>query len=204
MTVAALHLSGHRDMQFPCSFIPSLCNDNVMTSFRRTCSAPCSLTISGSKGLPWNSLANGLSGRTSPALLKINSRCEDVVDPLPAFSRSKSCGGIDPAFNVQEISRFFRFNDDTAIPSSSSWDVTIPSEEPRAPSHVISRTSSSEFCSSSTEDHTPEYGTHRFIDDDFPSHRRSDELELATWNLASPNNNPFEFWVIPVFVFLFN
>jgi hypothetical protein len=22
-----------------------------------------------------------------------------------------------------------------------------------------------------------------------------DPLELVTWNLASPNNNPFEFWV---------
>jgi len=30
---------------------------------------------------------------------------------------------------------------------------------------------------------------------DIPSHRPMDSLELVTWNLASPNNNPFEFWV---------
>ena len=30
---------------------------------------------------------------------------------------------------------------------------------------------------------------------DMPSHRPMDSLELVTWNLASPNNNPFEFWV---------
>ena len=30
---------------------------------------------------------------------------------------------------------------------------------------------------------------------DIPSHRPMDSLELVTWNLASPNNNPFELWV---------
>jgi hypothetical protein len=30
---------------------------------------------------------------------------------------------------------------------------------------------------------------------DIPSHRPTDSFELVTWNLASPNNNPFEFWV---------
>ena len=30
---------------------------------------------------------------------------------------------------------------------------------------------------------------------DMPSHRPMDSIELVTWNLASPNNNPFEFWV---------
>jgi hypothetical protein len=30
---------------------------------------------------------------------------------------------------------------------------------------------------------------------DSPSHRPVDSFELVSWNLASPNNNPFEFWV---------
>ncbi len=33
------------------------------------------------------------------------------------------------------------------------------------------------------------------IDEGISSHRPMDSLELVTWNLASPNNNPFEFWV---------
>jgi hypothetical protein len=113
-----------------------------------------------------------------------------------SFSRSRSCGFELSYIEMEECS--------PNRCKSTSQDVLISSD-------TISHVGSNGFCGGTrissnccVNDASPTYSAscpwclilHAAGAIDIGiAHHPADSLELVTWNLASPNNNPFEFWV---------
>ena len=127
-------------------------------------------------------------------------RKRKMEESLCIFSRSRSCGFELPYIKMEESCSF--------VCKIRSQDVLTTSD---SDSHVGSSFVCGGPCISSNcclDDASPTDTASCFccltahavpaVDVDIPQdgpHRPVDSLELVTWNLASPNNNPFEFWV---------
>jgi hypothetical protein len=162
----------YRDLLFSCLDQRSL--DFISPDFRRTCSAPSSLSIGMNKinDVPtWTEHGN-------------RGGCKDMKedDICAGFVRSKS--SIDSP-DIKDISNIFRTIRSDDLPVTGDSSVAI---------------SSCSLMDSSLNDskcRAPALSAHDLavLGMSMPSHRPNESIELVTWNLASPNNNPFEFWV---------
>lgn len=168
-----------RNLLTPYRELPSL--DLNRREFRRTCSAPSSLSIGMNRmsDVPpsWKPVeCSAIVGKGC---------CKDMNEDniCAGFVRSKSIDSPD----IKEISSIFRTirSEDLPISSDIHSSVTIPS------CSLIDSSLNDSVC------RAPVLSAHdaAALGMSMPSHRPNESLELVTWNLASPNNNPFEFWV---------
>jgi hypothetical protein len=178
----------------------------MIPAFRRTCSAPGCLSTSTQENIEihrsWennhlrcNDNSSCAESRSTSELrhlraLRDTRRRKIKKDAYPrTFSRSRSCG-------FEDISDISSYKDQEAILTSES----------RSHGGMLTKNyacGSSSNCS--LNDASPDAESCCFsgltahdaaaLGVDIPSHRPTDSLEFVTWNLASPNNNPFEFWV---------
>jgi hypothetical protein len=181
----------------------------IMPAFRRTSSAPGCLSTSTEKDIEihrsWDSAQNSRFANDNGCCTETSSTSKSrhlktlhdtkiiKADDYPCtFSRSRSCGFEDISSYVRTI------KDQDAIRSGDS--------------HLHGGMCSNDACgyacitsNCSLNDSSKDANSCCFsgltahdaaaLGVDIPSHRPTDSLEFVTWNLASPNNNPFEFWV---------
>ena len=193
---------GLRALDISCHASPS--KNEAIPAFRRTSSAPGCLSTSTQHNLenyrpsqPPSSIETASIRSTSElrhlrALRDTRIRKIRKDDHPRTFSRSKSSG-------FHDISSFVRTVQDQDKIISRNCD----SHESVFSNGVREREGTSSNCS--LNDASPNDIAYCFscltahdaaaIGVDMPSHRPMDSLELVSWNLASPNNNPFEFWV---------
>jgi hypothetical protein len=170
----------------------------AMPTFRRTCSAPGHISTSTQKKPAiYPAMGNALvSHETSSELNDAGALLDNTTnreEQSPSiFSRSRSCGFETPHIGMEDISSF--------VLSVQDQDAIISCKRPPH-REVCSNDDRGCACIASNDslnDSASPNGTSCCFSCpsvDIPSHRPMDPLELVTWNLASPNNNPFEFWV---------
>ena len=188
---------------------------NEIYSFRRTCSAPClsmstqsSLGIHRSFGINTRHVfddAFAESGLTSEFCIRERIARDNALPKndliICTFSRSRSCG-FEPTDAGMEDTKIITsvdtLNDQDSISSTETHSNECICSNDMCPCTSIYDDCSLNdalprnvlCCLSSLTAHEA-----AAIGVDIPSHRPMDSLEMVTWNLASPNNNPFELWV---------
>ncbi len=187
----------------------SLClEDETMPAFRRSCSAPGCLSASPQKVIDthrsWESTHPRSSIDDSPAesrssselrhlraLHDIRSRIIKKEDHPCTFFRSRSCGFEDVPSFVHMIQ-----NHDAMISSDNDFNGGVCLNDVCGGECISTNFSLNDTSPNDTTccSCLPVRDT-AAIDVDISRQHPMDSVELVTWNLASPNNNPFEFWV---------
>jgi hypothetical protein len=199
MTVGhcALHISFHA----PASHV---LKGEAMPTFRRTCSAPGHISTSTQeKPAIHSAIGNALvsheistltSELIDPGALLDNTTNREEQSPS-IFSRSRSCGFETLHIGMEDISSFVLSvqDQDAIISCKRQPHGEVCSNDDRGCACISSNDSLND--SASPNDTSCCISSAGCPSVDIPSHRPMDPLELVTWNLASPNNNPFEFWV---------
>jgi hypothetical protein len=185
----------------------------MIPAFRRTFSAPGCLSPSTQKKIEnhqsWestqnfrlvNDSASGAESRSTSELRHLRAlhdtrNLKIQKDDYPCtFTRSRSCGFEEISLSVRTI----KDQDDAVMISSESYSQEgmcsidacgCTCESSNCSLNDASTDANSRCFSGLTAHDAAALGVH------IPSHRPTDSLEFVTWNLASPNNNPFEFWV---------
>jgi hypothetical protein len=175
----------------------------MISPFRRSRSTPGCFSSSIQKSLKHASAGSREFDAANRTTLKSkyhraghDNRERKMEENPCSFSRSRSCGFELSYIEMEECSPHRCKN--------TSQDVLISSD---SNSHV----GSNGFCGGTRissncclNDASPTYSAScpwRLIAhaagaiDVGIAHHPADSLELVTWNLARPNNNPFEFWV---------